>query len=392
MKDFIYYTPTQVVFGKDAEEKTAELVKQYHGTRVLVHYGGSSAERSGLLDKICTLLKSEGITYFKLGGVVPNPHLSKVREGINLCLRESIDFVLAVGGGSVIDSSKAIAYGALYDGDVWDFFIGKATPTKSLPTGAIVTIPAAGSEMSDSCVITNEEGYIKVGYSNDLCRCKFAVMNPILTYSLPEYQTACGAADIMMHTMERYFSHDEAALTDSIAEGLMRTVKDSVHEVLKQPKGYEHRANIMWASSLSHNGLTGCGTTGDFATHKLEHVLSAVYDVAHGAGLTALWASWARYVYKENVPRFAQFAVNVMGVHNDFQSPEETALRGIEAMESFYKSIGMPISIKELLGREVSDEEITTMADRCSWNGTVSVGNFKKLDRKDMMNIYNMAR
>ncbi|WP_418698048.1 iron-containing alcohol dehydrogenase [Bacteroides sp.] len=392
MKDFNYYAPTQVVFGAGSEEQTGKLVKQYGGTKVLVHYGGKSAERSGLLDKVCCLLEAEGIGYIKLGGVVPNPRLSLVHQGIELCRREKVDFILAVGGGSVIDSAKAIGYGVPYNGEVWNFFTGAAKPESCLPIGTVLSIPAAGSEMSDSAVITNEDGDIKMGYSNNICRCKFAVMNPERTYTLPAYQTACGVVDIMMHTMERYFSHDDdMTLTDELAEGLLRTVKDSALEVLQAPEDYRHRAQIMWAGSLAHNDLTGCGTTSDFATHQLEHELSAMFDVAHGAGLAALWCSWARYVYKENVSRFVRFAVNVMGVANDFTDPEHTALLGIKRMEDFYRTIGMPVSIKELIGREISEEEIEEMVRKCSHGGSLIIGNFKKLASQDMKNIYHLA-
>lgn len=392
MKDFNYYAPTQVVFGAGSEEQTGKLVKQYGGTKVLVHYGGKSAERSGLLDKVCRLLEAEGIGYIKLGGVVPNPRLSLVHQGIELCRREKVDFILAVGGGSVIDSAKAIGYGVPYEGEVWNFFTGAAKPESCLPIGTVLSIPAAGSEMSDSAVITNEDGDIKMGYSNNICRCKFAVMNPERTYTLPAYQTACGVVDIMMHTMERYFSHDDdMTLTDELAEGLLRTVKDSALEVLQNPEDYRHRAQIMWAGSLAHNDLTGCGTTSDFATHQLEHELSAMFDVAHGAGLAALWCSWARYVYKENVSRFVRFAVNVMGVANDFTDPEHTALLGIKRMEDFYRTIGMPVSIKELIGREISEEEIEEMVRKCSHGGSLIIGNFKKLASQDMKNIYHLA-
>lgn len=392
MKDFNYYAPTQVAFGARSEEETGKLVKQYGGTKVLVHYGGQSAERSGLLDKICKMLEKGNIAYVKLGGVVPNPRLSKVHEGIELCRKERIDFILAIGGGSVIDSAKAIAFGVPYNGEVWDFYMGKARAKACLPLGTVLTIPAAGSEMSNSTVITNEEGELKKGYSNDLCRCKFAVMNPERTFTLPEYQTACGVTDIMMHTMERYFSHDDdMTVTDAIAEGILRTVKDSVFIVLKEPENYVHRAQIMWAGSLAHNDLTGCGTTGDWATHQLEHELSALFDVAHGAGLAAVWSGWARYVYKENVTRFAQFAVNVMGITNDFKSAERTALAGIEAMERFYRAIGMPVGICELIGREVTEQEIKLMADKCSSGGSTTTGNLKILHCEDMENIYRMA-
>lgn len=393
MKDFNYYAPTEVVFGRDSEEKVAGLVKHYGGHKVLVHYGGKSAERSGLLDKVCRLLKEGGVDFIKLGGVVPNPRLSKVHEGIDLCRKENVDFILAVGGGSVIDSSKAIAYGVPYEGDVWDFYAYKCHPTCALPVAAVLTIPAAGSEMSDSSVITNEDGWIKHGYSNNLCRVKFAIMNPERTFTLPPYQTAAGVTDIMMHTMERYFSHDgDMSLTDAIAEGLLRTMKESVFAVLKDPQDYRHRAQIMWGGSLAHNDLTGCGTEGDWATHQLEHELSALFDVTHGAGLAAVWPSWARYVLHEDVPRFVRFAVNVMGVTNDYTDPEGTALKGIEAMERFYHAIGMPINIHELIGRKITDEEISEMVRKCSYGGTKTTGAFKVLAAKDMEAIYKMAR
>jgi hypothetical protein len=381
-----------VVFGRDSEKLLAQLIRQYGGTRVLVHYGGGSARRSGLLDRTFNSLREAGISFVELGGVVPNPLLSKVQEGIDLCRREHVDFILAVGGGSVIDSAKAIGYGVGYDGDVWDFWAGKATPQSCMPIGVILTIPAAGSEMSNSCVITRDEGLLKRGINSDLCRCRFCIMNPELTYTLPPYQTAAGATDIMMHTMERYFSkYEDMTLTDAIAEALLRTVKDSVFEVLANPEDYRHRAQIMWAGSLAHNDLTECGLEKDFATHRLEHELSAVYGVTHGAGLAALWGSWARYVLPKHVSRFAQFAVNVMGVANDFAHPEVTALKGIEAIERFYRAIGMPTSIGELLDRTLTDEEIGTLADRCSRGGTITLGAMEVLDQQAMRTIYQMA-
>ena len=393
MKDFIYYAPTEVVFGEDSEKQVASLVKKYGGKRVLVHYGGQSAKKSGLLDNIFGLLNEGGIEFFELGGVVPNPRLSKVREGVALCREQKIDFILAVGGGSVIDSAKAIAYGVPYNGDVWDFYLGKATAETCLPVATVLTIPAAGSEMSESSVITNEDGDVKLGYSNNISRPKFAIMNPVRTYTLPPYQTAAGVTDMIMHTMERYFTHDDdMTLTDSMAEALMRTLKDSVMEVLKNPTDYRHRAQIMWGGSIAHNGLTGCGLSDDWATHQLEHELSGMFDATHGAGLAAIWPSWARYVYKENVSRFVRFAVNVMGVENDFTNPEGTALKGIEAMEEFYHAIGMPINIHELIGREVTDKEIREMVRKCSRNYTTTQGRFKVLQVEDMEAIYRMAK
>ena len=393
IKDFNFYAPTRVVFGGQAEDKIGQLVANYGGTRVLLHYGGGSAERSGLLGVVRQQLTQAGIAWCELGGVVPNPLLSKVREGIDLCRRERVDFILAVGGGSVIDSSKAIGYGVPYPGDVWDLWDGKAVPQACLPIGAVLTIPAAGSEMSSSCVITNDDGLLKRGVNSDLCRCRFAVMNPARTYTLPPYQTAAGATDIMMHTMERYFSkYEDMTLTDAISEALLRTVRDAAMVVLEHPEDYRHRAQIMWAGSLAHNDLTECGTEKDFATHRLEHELSALFGVTHGAGLAALWPSWARYVKAKHLARFVQFAVNVMGVTNDFTHPEETAEAGIRAIESFYRQIGMPTNIHELLGRDITDDEIETLVDKCSRGGTITVGAMEVLNAADMRAIYQMAR
>ena len=392
MRDFTYYAPTEVAFGKGAEQRLGKLLKRYGATKVLVHYGGGSAERSGLLAVVREQITGAGMQFVELGGVVPNPRVSKVREGIEICRREGVDFILAVGGGSVIDSSKAIGFGAPYEGDVWDFFLGKAKAEKCIPIATVLTIPAAGSEMSDGCVVTNEEGWHKRGYSTNLARCKFAIMNPERTYTLPAYQTACGVTDILMHTMERYFSlEDDMTVTDAVAEAILRTVIDEAPEVLREPTAYRHRAQIMWAGSLAHNDLTGCGTLGDWATHHLEHELSALFDVAHGAGLAAVWGSWARYVMETRLSRFVRFAVNVMRVENDFTDPRRTAEKGIEAMERFYRSIGMPTSIPELIGRPATEEEIKTMADKCCRQDTHTEGNFKVLYRKEMEDVYHLA-
>ena len=393
MKDFNYYAPTEVVFGEQSEEQVARLVKKYGGTKVLVHYGGQSAVRSGLLDKVCSLLSEEGVEFVKLGGVVPNPRLSLAQEGIELCRKENVDFILAVGGGSVIDSAKCIAYGVGFNGNVWDIYLGKAVPTTMLPLAAVLTIPAAGSEMSESSVITNADGDVKLGYSNALSRPKFAIMNPRRTFTLPPYQTAAGVTDMIMHTMERYFSKDDDMdLTTDLAEALMRRMKTAVFDVLRNPEDYRQRAQIMWGGSLAHNGLTGCGVSDDWATHQLEHELSGMFDVTHGAGLAAIWPSWARYVMHENLSRFVRFAVNVMDVPNDFANPEGTALKGIEAMEHFYHAIGMPINIRELIGRDITDEEIKEMTRKCSRDYTSTCGCLKVLKADDMEAIYKMAR
>lgn len=391
MIHFEYYTPTKVVFGKDSEKKTGELVKEFGAKKVLVHYGGQSARKSGLLDRIYGALKDADIPFVTLGGVQPNPRLSLVYEGIKLCKKEGVDFLLAVGGGSVIDSAKAIGYGLYNDCDPWLFYSRRAQAKGCLPVGAVLTIAAAGSEMSNSSVITNEDGWLKRGYKSDYGRCRFAVMNPELTYTLPAYQTASGCTDILMHTMERYFSREpHTELTDSIAEGLLRTVMRNARILKKEPENYDARAEIMWAGSLSHNGLTGCGTIGDYASHQLEHELSGMFDVTHGAGLAAIWASWARYVYREKVSKFEQFAVNVMGISNDLGTPDEIALAGIRAMEDFFRSIDMPTSIPEL-GIRLTDEQIKQLAWKCSFSGTRTIGNFKKLDAGDVEKIYRMA-
>ena len=393
MKDFTYYAPTRIVFGRESEEKLPQLIQQYGGKKVLVHYGGGSAKRSGLLDKVFTMLDDAGIAYVELGGVVPNPVLSLVKEGIDLCQKEKVDFILAVGGGSVIDSSKAIGYGVGYDGDVWDFWDGKAVPQSCLPIGVVLTIPAAGSEMSSSCVITNEDGMLKRGVNSDLCRCKFAIMNPERTYTLPPFQTAAGATDIMMHTMERYFSkYEDAMLTDAIAEALLRTVMKATKAVLAKSDDYTSRAAIMWAGSLSHNDLTECGTEKDFACHKLEHELSGLFGVTHGAGLAAIWGSWARYVMNRHMDRFVKFATEVMGVPKDhIEKPLATAMAGVRNLENFFHEIGMPTNIPELIGREATEEEIQKLVDKCSRGGKITIGAMEVLKAEDMTAIYQMA-
>ena len=302
MNNFNFYTPTKVVFGKDSIDQVATQIKNFGGSRVLIHYGGQSAVKSGLIDRVKTLLDEAGIFHVELGGVVPNPHLAKVREGIMLAQENNIDFILAVGGGSTIDSSKAIAYGlGESEFDVWDLYEHTRAPKASFPVAAVLTIAAAGSEMSDSSVITNEKTGQKRGCNSDLCRAKFAIMDPTYTLTLPDYQTMSGCVDIMMHTMERYFTQgDVPDITDVIAEGLIKTVMKHAKVLHTDPANYESRAEVMWASSLSHNGLTGCGHKGsDWASHRLEHEIGGMFDVTHGAGLAAIWPSWARYVYKD---------------------------------------------------------------------------------------------
>ena len=392
MENFQYYAPTKVVFGKGTEDQTGQLVAEQGSRKVLVHYGSGSVVRSGLLERIGRSLDEAGIAYVLLGGVVPNPRLSLVYEGIELCKKEKVDLILAVGGGSVIDSAKAIGYGVANGGDVWDFYEKKRKAEGCLPIGVVLTIAAAGSEMSDSSVITNEDGWLKRGYSSNYARAKFAVMDPDITMTLPKYQTASGCVDIMMHTMERYFNRsDNMEMTDGISEHLIRTVMKNAKILMRKPDDYNARAEVMWAASLSHNGLTGCGTDGgDWASHQLEHELGGMFDVAHGAGIAAVWGSWARYVIDARAERFAQFAVNVMGV-----TPEgtdmETGMKGIEAMEEFFRALDMPVSIRDM-GIELREEQMRELAEKCSHFGKRTIGCIRKLDKEDMYRIYKNAR
>ena len=388
--DFTLYTPTKVVFGHDAEQKTGALVKSIGGSCALIHYGGGSVVRSGLLQRVEASLDEAGVRHVALGGVVPNPRLEKVYEGIALAKQNGVDFILAVGGGSVIDSAKAIAYAlAEPEYDVKELYEHTRAPKACFPVGVVLTIAASGSEMSDSSVISYEDK--KRGCNSDLCRPRFAVMNPALTATLPAYQTAAGCSDILMHTMERYFVQGpKMELTDAIAEGLLRTVMRFAQVLVSDPENYEARAEIMWAGSLSHNGLTGCGNDGnDFASHRLEHELGAMYDVTHGAGLTAVWGSWARYVYKNCLSRFVRFAKNVMQVEG--ATDEETALLGISAMEDFFRSIGMPTNLKEL-GVAPNENDILLLAKNCAKATGGKVGSAMPLYEADMANIYRMAK
>lgn len=395
MENFNFHAPTQVVFGKNAEAQVGQLCKKYAATKILVHFGGNSAKKSGLLDRVCASLTEAGLPYVLLGGVVPNPQLSKVYEGIELCKQEKVDFILAVGGGSVIDSAKAIAYGVANEGDIWDYYEKKKTITGSLPTAAVLTIAAAGSEMSNASVITNEKGWLKRGLSTNYAYCRFAIMNPELTYTLPAYQTASGCTDIILHTLERYFtapSTKNMELTDGIAEQLLRTLMRNCFKALKNPQDYDARAEIMWCGTLSHNDITGDRSFGDWACHQLEHELSGMFLIAHGAGLASVWGSWARYVLKENPARFAKLAVKVFDIPCNYNNLEETALEGIKAMESFFRHIGMPTNIHDLIDKELTEEEIKELAYKCSFMKTRTIGQFKKLTIEDMENIYRAAK
>ncbi len=392
MINFSLQLPTKVIFGKDAESGVGAEIRARGFKKVLVHFGGRSAKESGLLDRVYASLDAAGIAHVSLGGVRPNPMLSLAKQGVELAKREGVDFILAVGGGSAIDSAKGIAYGMRNDGELWDIFTRKRAPEGAMPLGAVLTIAAAGSEMSDSCVLTNDDGMIKIGFSSDFVRPAFAIMNPELTYSLPEYQTMAGVVDILMHTIERYFTNDAGMFVDRMSEALLVSTMEMGSRLLKNPRDYEARAEVMWTGSVSHNGLTGAGRTPDFASHQMSHELSGMFDATHGAALSAVWGSWARYVMKHDVARFAQFAVRVMGVRNDFFDAEATALKGIEALEAYFRSINMPTSISELGIRDLTDAQIDELTTKCSRGGSRKIGNFIQLADEDIRKIYCMAK
>jgi alcohol dehydrogenase YqhD (iron-dependent ADH family) len=387
MDNFTYVNETKIIFGKDTENQVGKETARY-GRKVLLHYGGGSIKNYGLYDKVLDSLKDAGLEVIELGGVKPNPVLSMVKKGIDICRKEKIDFILAVGGGSVIDSAKIIAVGVPYSGDVWDFYSGKSVPEKILPVGVVLTIPASGSESSTSAVVTNEKGLYKRGLESELLRPKFAILNPEITYTLPPYQTACGVSDIMSHIMERYFTTvKNVELTDRLCEAALKTLIGNVTIVLKKPKNYEARAEIMWTGSIAHNNLLGTGRTGDWASHKIEHELSAIYDIAHGAGLSIISLAWMKYVYKKDVERFAQFAARVWDQEPDFYNMEKTALEGINRLEDFYKEIDLPVTLKEA---NIPYDRLEEMAAKCTESGPV--GNFTKLDKDNVIAILGMAK
>lgn len=391
MHSFSFYCPTKYIFGKEAQLNTPQEIKNFGGSRVLIVYGGKSAVKSGLLSQVEGLLSDAGLPYETIGGVKPNPRLSLAYEGIKKALAFGADFILAVGGGSVIDTAKAIAHGtASPDIDIWDFWLKKETVKKSLPVGCILTISAAGSESSDSSVLTKDEGNIKRGLNTDFNRPKFAIMNPELTFTLPPYQVACGVVDIMMHTMDRYFTPKTGnQLTDEIAEGLLRTVIKNGAIACKNPTDYEAMSELMWCGSISHNGLTGLGGLNDFAPHQLGHELSGMFDVAHGASLATMWPSWARYAYQENPDRFSKFARNVWGI--DAADPVGAALAGIDATVSYFKSIGMPTNFSELGIGVQPDSVIEELADRSVFNGQRTFGSFKVFGKREAYEVYSLA-
>ncbi len=387
MNNFNFYSPTYFVFGKGREHESGKLVKQFRGSKVLIHYGSGSVVKSGLLDRVKSSLKDAGIYFTELGGVVPNPRSGLVYQGIDICKKENIDFILAVGGGSAIDSAKAIAIGALYDGDFWDFYTGKRIE-RALPVATILTLTAAGSEGSTGSVITHENGMFKRSANSDLIRPVFSILNPELTCTLPAYQTAAGAADMIAHVMERYFTNtSEVEITDRVGEAIIKTIIKETPKTLKNPNDYDARANLMWAGMLAHNDICGVGREQDWATHMLEHELSGLYDVTHGAGLAVMFPAWMKYVMHHDVARFAQFAVRVWDCEMDFQHPENTALQGIERYEQFMKSIGMPVRFAELGAKA---EDIPQLVKTLGL-GNRTLGSFIKLTEEDVAKIYALA-
>lgn len=388
MRNFTFHSPTKIIFGKGTENQVGAETAKY-SKRILLHYGGESAKRSGLYDRVIASLKEAGVEFVELGGVQPNPRLSLVNEGIRLVRQNQIDFLLAVGGGSVIDSAKAIAAGALYDGDVWDFYCGKAVIRQALPVATILTIPAAGSEMSPATVITNEDGWLKRGVNSSHLIPQFSILNPELALTLPKFQVACGAADIIAHLMERYFTNvQNVELTDRLIESTMKTVVHNVPLVLAQPDNYDAMAEVMWSGTVAHNNLLDTGRIGDWSSHEIEHEISAIYDIAHGAGLAIVFPAWMKYNYKHDVTRFAQFAARIWNVDMNYWNPEITALEGIARHEAFFKSIGLPTRLSDL---NIGADRLEEMADKCTLGGTRTSGQFVKLNRDDVLAILKLA-
>ena len=389
MNNFTFYSPTYFVFGKDEENNAGKYVKRFGGTKALLHYGGGSVVKSGLLDRVKVSLEKGGIAHTELGGVKPNPRSGLVYEGIELCKKEGVDFVIAVGGGSTIDSAKAIAAGVKYDGDFWDFYQGKPV-TDALPVATILTISAAGSEGSPDSVITQEDGMYKRGATGEAWRPVFSILNPALTATLPKFQVACGVTDIMAHLFERYFTTTkEVDVTDRMIEGLLLTMIKEGPRAVADPANYDAQANVMWAGMMAHNNSCGVGRVQDWASHDIEHELSAIYDCAHGAGLATVFPAWMSYNMKHDVNRFAQIAVRVWGCQMDFQHPENTAKAGIEALKRFSSSIGMPVSFAELGAKEADIEKMAESA--CYGDGRDgTIGGFAKLNKEDVMNIYKL--
>lgn len=387
MLDFTFHNATKIVFGRDTEKQVGQEISRY-GKKVLLHYGGGSIKKTGLYDRVVKSLKESGVEIFELGGVKPNPRLSLVKEGIELCRKNGIDAILAVGGGSVIDSAKAIGIGVPYEGDVWDFYSKGKKVEEMLPLGVVLTIPAAGSESSGGSVITNEDGWYKRATNSVNMRAKFAIMNPELTFTLPNYQTAVGAVDIMSHVMERYFTNvKNVDFTDRLCEATLRTMIRNTPIALREPENYDARAEIMWAGTIAHNDLLSTGRIGDWATHGIEHELSAIYDIAHGGGLAIMWAPWMTYVYKHDIERFAQFAYRVWDVEPNFRNPEKAALEGIKRLKEFFASLGIPVTLTDV---GIPDDKFDEMAKKATEDGPL--GQFVKLYKDDVKKIYELAK
>ncbi len=391
MENFRFYNPTEIIFGKDTEKSVGKEVKKY-SDKILLHYGGETIKKIGLYDTIIKSLREENINFIELAGVKPNPTLSMVKEGIEICRSNKINFILAVGGGSVIDSAKAISIGVLYQGDVWDFFMGKAKPQNALDIGVVLTVPASGSESSVVTVITNEEMSLKKGFHNHLMLPKFAILNPEITFTIDPFQTSCGALDTISHILERYFTPTKKAdLTDRLCEAAIKSVIENVKVVLKSPDSYDARAELMWASTIAHNGILGTGRIEDWASHKLAHELSALYGITHGAALSVIFPAWMKYVFRQNIKRFVQFAVRVWNVDPCFGDDEYIALAGIEKFEGFLKEIQLPTRIRELKIKEsdIAKMDFEQMAIKeLQWG---PIGNFMKLKKEDIVNIYKIA-
>ncbi|MDF1616787.1 iron-containing alcohol dehydrogenase [Petrocella sp. FN5] len=389
MLNFEFDNKTKIIFGKKVEEQVGELVSA-NAKKVLLHYGGGSIKKSGLYDRVIDSLQEAKVEYVELGGVVANPRVSLVREGIKLCREEQVDFILAVGGGSVIDSAKGIAAGFYYQGDVWDLYMRKDTFDVCLPIGVVLTIPAAGSESSGGSVVTNEDGLWKRDIGSLNLRPVFALLNPELTFTLPAYQTACGISDMLAHVMERYFTRViKVDLTDRLAEAIMKSVIKQAQILNQVPDDYDARAEIMWAGTLAHNDLVGTGRQGDWSSHGIEHELSGIYDIAHGAGLSIIFPAWMKHVYKTDIPRFAQFANRVFDIEINTMNLEETAMNGIEAMENFYNLIGMPTRLSQV---KIDDLRFEEMANKATNNGTTTMGSFVQLTKSDILAIFELAK
>lgn len=388
MENFVFQNPTKILFGRGMEDRVGEEAAVYSKS-ILLHYGGGSIKKTGLYDRVTASLKKAGVSWIELGGVKPNPRLSLVHEGVKLVKENKLGLILAVGGGSVIDSAKAIAMGAMIDHDVWDFYLGKGEPKEALPIGTILTIPAAGSEASTGTVITNEEGWLKRAVNTELIYPRFSILNPEQAFTLPKFQVACGITDIMAHLMERYFTNvPHVAFTDRLLEATMKTLIVHAPKVLENPKDYDAWAEIMWAGTIAHNNLLNTGRVGDWSSHDIEHEISGIYDVAHGAGLAVVFPAWMKFVYKHDINRFAQWAIRVWNVDMDVFDPERVALTGIERLETFSRSMGLGTRLSDL---GIKGDRIDEMANKCTDNNTRTFGNFIPMDRDSVKKILHLA-